>query len=170
MIWKLYAAGATVYFLLGFILNPFTMSVTETDEAIAHLKEKGYLVEAKGTVVLTSAFYEYLNVKEQVSGKTDYKEEYKQFIIDAKVPWRPKGYTVNQYSLTGQKAYERLLKNPKIDPKKLLLATSYYYRTTEYPKTIEKFLTEGIWENVYDRIAASKPLTEVDTSSNNELG
>lgn len=88
---------------------------------------------------------------------SSWEQQYKQFIIESKVPSKletGKGelYTANGYSEKGMKAFRRALESGA-DPILLIRATTLYYASAiRYKQAIGRFMEEGTWKTFYEQL------------------
>lgn len=89
-----------------------------------------------------------------------WENDYKQFILDARVPkrldnGRGESYQANAYSEAGMKAFRKAIESG-VDMDVLKKAVQLYYGgTIRYKQAIGAFMEKGTWKTVYDELLAA---------------
>lgn len=87
-----------------------------------------------------------------------WEEDYKRFIIEAKVPRRldarDGSYTANAYSVDGMKAFRKAIESGVILEMLTKSTMLYYHSTIKYKQAIGRYMHEGTWKTGYDELLA----------------
>lgn len=96
-------------------------------------------------------------VRGQLLHSQQWENEYKQFILDAKVPKRidtkwGESYQANAYSEEGMKAFRKAIESGT-DLQMMVRSTQLYYASkTRYKQSIGRYISEGTWKTDYDEL------------------
>jgi hypothetical protein len=144
-------------------------------EVIRFLKNNYYVMELGGEIVLTNKlkrefkkpYTKEISTAVQAPQKpssiavnvpvpSDFKTLYKTFIKEAQVPTYLElssggRYSANRYSKDAEKVFVKIVKDPSINLKGLLIATKLYYKQKNLSRqTISNYFIQGTWESVYE--------------------
>lgn len=166
-------------------------------DAIEFLKNEYYILEFNGSMVITNKFKREFakDVVMSVGGALpavipakrqqiiavpvpvplNSKLIYKKFIKEAEVPpFLPLSsggrYAANRYSKDAEKEFGKILRDPNIDKRALLISTKLYYKQHNVARqTISNYFIQGTWESVYEDFMDSVDKGNVEDYIKNAL-
>lgn len=138
------------------------------EDVLQYLKDNLYILPSSDGAIITNKFKRDIGARStitknssikqpaRISSTIDTKERYKKFISDAEIPSKISNgnggfFWGNRYSVDGEKAFNKVLSDSKIDEKILLAATKWYYKQQNtIKKMVGNFFINGEWESCYD--------------------